>query len=77
MPPAEAWVALFSAFVLWTASVVSVVLWLSAKFRSLERLIYSEANKIMRRNSELEIRLMRVELKVFGFTHTSEKEGEK
>ena len=75
MPPTEVVIAFFTAFVLWTASVISTVLWLSTKFRSVERLIYSEAAKIMHRNNQLETRVMRVELKVFGFTHASEKEG--
>lgn len=54
------------------------MLWLSAQFRRVERLIYKEIKSLeteLKRDYDEEIedhreRLMRLELKAFGFTHS-------
>lgn len=58
-------IAIIGAVLTWTASIVSLVMWLTGKFRSLEAAIYRETNR-------LGTRVQRLELKVFGFTHSGE-----
>jgi hypothetical protein len=66
--------AIFSALLVWTVTVVSAMLWLSAKFRQLEQTIYREIEKRRRELdpliSDLYTRTQRLEFKVFGFTHS-------
>lgn len=66
--------AIFSALLVWTATVVSAMLWLSAKFRSIEATIYREMDKRRREMDpliqDLFTRTQRLEFKVFGFTHS-------
>lgn len=57
----------------YTASVVGGVVWLNGKFRSLEKTIYKELEKHAGRNDrlfgQLSTRILRLEIKAFGFTH--------
>lgn len=66
--------AIFSALLVWTVTVVSAMLWLSSKFRQLEQTIYREIEKRRRELdpliSDLYTRTQRLEFKVFGFTHS-------
>ena len=57
----------------WTASVVSLVIWLTSKFRSLEILMYSEMKKRDQRAAMFHDRLMILELKVLGVTQTENR----
>lgn len=58
----------------WTATVAGLVLWLAGRFRSLERLIYQQVNRLRDRHErKMELmarRLMRLEMRVFGHTET-------
>jgi hypothetical protein len=57
--------------ILWTTSIVSMTLWLSSKFRSLERMIYIEMDKHRREDDDKfqkhGDRIIRLELKNYGF----------
>lgn len=69
--------AVFGAFILWTTTVAGVVLWLATRFRSLEAAIYKETRRVEDKLDKVETRTQRVELKVFGFTHTDQSIFEK
>lgn len=62
--------AIGGALVTWTASVVSLVIWLTGKFRSIEVMMYTEMNKRDQRAQMLHDRLMILELKVLGVTES-------
>lgn len=56
----------------WTVTVISLVIWLTGKFRDLEKLIYREMNR-HREDDERQFRslgteVQRLKIKVFGFT---------
>lgn len=65
-------IAILGALILWTSSVVSLVLWLTNKFRGLERLFYSKMDEHRRDDdrqfTKHNIRIQRLEIKNFGFT---------
>lgn len=72
-------VSVATLVVTYTASIVGMILWLSNKFRQLERLIFKEigwlrkdameARRMYEKRLEgIGLRLQRVELRVFGFT---------
>lgn len=70
--PAMLVVAIITLLIVWTTTVVGVVIWLSSKFRNLEVLLYRELNK-HRREIDLTLndhqrRLQILELKGFGYT---------
>lgn len=56
----------------WTVTVVSLVVWLTGKFRDLEKIIYHEMDKHRtdddRQFRTLGTEVMRLKIKVFGFT---------
>lgn len=59
---------------IWTTSIIGGVVWLSAKFRIIERAIYREDERHRAKNDaefeEQRLRIHRLELRVFGFTET-------
>jgi hypothetical protein len=60
---------------IWTTSIIGGMLWLSAKFRSLETLIYTEMSKQDQHVYRIETRVQRLEFKAFGHTslgHTAD-----
>lgn len=64
--------AIIGAVITWTTSIVLLVLWLTNKFRSLEKALYREMDK-HRREDDVQFnghsrKLQRLEIKVFGFT---------
>lgn len=64
--------AIFSAILVWTCSVIGGMVWLNAKFRGVEKTIYREADKL-RREYEGRLyghntRIQRLEIKAFGFS---------
>ncbi len=64
--------AILSALLIYTGSVISLVLWLSNRFRALERTLYKELDR-RRTLSEgkffqLGTKIQRLEIKAFGFT---------
>jgi hypothetical protein len=63
-------IAICGALLTWTVSVVSLVVWLTGKFRSLEVMMYSEMNKRDQRAQMLHDRLMVLELRVMGVTES-------
>lgn len=70
--PATLIVAILALVITYTASVVSLVLWLAGKFRALEATFYRELGKHRdednERFQEQHDRLYKVELKMFGHT---------
>lgn len=74
--PATLIVAIIGALIVWTTSVITLSMWLASKFRFLESTIYREMDK-HRKEDDRQFnyqgrRIQRVELKVFGFTHSGE-----
>jgi len=65
--------AITGALFTWTLSVISLVIWLTTKFRALEIMMYSEMNKRDQRAAMLHDRLMILELKVLGVTQTENR----
>lgn len=65
-------IAIVGIVITYTASIVSLVLWLAGKFRSLEKMFYQELSahreEDNERFKEQHDRLYKVELNVFGFT---------
>lgn len=64
--------AIIGALMTWTGSVIALVMWLTGKFRSLERTIYHEMDK-HRREDDRQFgsqgtRIQRLEIRAFGFT---------
>lgn len=63
--------SIIGAIITWTASIISLVIWLTGKFRTLEKIIYREMDKHRREDDEHfrdhETRVMRLEIKTFGF----------
>lgn len=70
--------AILSAMLVWTVTIISAMLWLSAKFRQVEQTIYQEMDKRRREMDplirDLYNRTQRLEFKVFGFTHSGSDE---
>lgn len=65
--------AIIGAVITWTASIISLVIWLTSKFRYLEKTIYREMDK-HRRDDDAMFRyqgtkIQRLEIGVFGFTN--------
>lgn len=64
--------AIIGAVITWTASVISLVVWLTGKFRYLEKTIYVEMDKHRNEDDEqfeeLRSRTMRLEIKAFGYS---------
>lgn len=64
--------SILGAIVTWTGTVVALVLWLTGKFRDLEKSFYREMDLHRREDNTLFSdhgnRLQRLELKEFGFT---------
>lgn len=64
--------AIGGAVITWTASVISLVVWLTGKFRSLEKVIYREMDKHRREDDDQfkiqGTKIQRLEIKAFGFT---------
>lgn len=58
----------------WTVSIISLVMWLTGKFRDLEKIIYREMDKHRteddRQFRAIGTRVQRLELRAFGFTGT-------
>lgn len=56
----------------WTVSIVSLVVWLTGKFRDLEKIIYREMDKHRteddRQFRAIGTKVQRLELRAFGFT---------
>lgn len=65
-------VAIFGAVMVWTSSIIGGIIWLSAKFRGLEKTIYREMDKLRRESNTRfyshDTRIQRLEIKTFGFT---------
>lgn len=63
---------IIGALLTWTASVISLIIWLTGKFRSLEKLIYRELQKHQEEDTrqfhDLGTKVQRLELRLFGFT---------
>lgn len=59
-------------FITWTVTVVSLVIWLTGKFSSLEKVIYREMDKHRteddRQFRAIGTKVQRLELRAFGFT---------
>lgn len=74
--PAALAVAVAGLMIVYTTSVVSLVIWLASKFRSLESLIFREMDKHRRedddRFSEHAQRLQILELEKLGYTISSD-----
>lgn len=64
--------AIIGAILTWTASVISLVIWLTGKFRSLEKSFYTELDRRRTSNDlrfeKITTRVQRLEIKAFGFT---------
>lgn len=64
--------AIIGAVITWTASVISLVVWLTGKFRYLEKTIYREMDKHRREDDNQfrsqGTRIQRLEIKIFGYT---------
>lgn len=68
--------AIVGSVLTWTGSIIALVIWLTGKFRELEKLVYREGDK-HRREDDIRFRLhgtkiQRLELKAFGFTGPTE-----
>ena len=67
--------AIFGAIMVWTTSIIGGIIWLNGKFRSLEKAIYIESDKLRReyehRLYNQNTRTQRLEIKVFGFSGTN------
>lgn len=67
-------VALVTVLGAWTATVVSLALWLAGRFRSVEKLLYAlmhdHREEDDRQFREVSNRLIRLEIKSFGFSET-------
>lgn len=65
-------VAIIGLIITWTGSVIFLVLWLTGKFRSLEKALYREMDKHRREDDRQfgnhAVKIQRLEIKVFGFT---------
>ncbi len=65
-------VAIIGTLIIWTTTVASLSLWLASRFRSLEKLIYHEQNKLDQKYMALfkdhSDRIMVLELKRNGVT---------
>lgn len=64
--------AIVGSVLTWTGSIIALVIWLTTKFRDLEKLVYREGDK-HRREDAVQFKLhgtkiQRLELKAFGFT---------
>lgn len=67
--------AIIGAIIIWTTSVITGMLWLTNKFRSLEATIHRESNR-NRQMFETQLhhhatRLLRLEIKAFGYSGTN------
>ena len=64
--------SILGALITWTGSVISLVIWLTGKFRAIEKVIYHEMDKHRREDDrqfgEHATKIQRLELKTFGFT---------
>lgn len=67
--------AIIGAVIVWTTSIIGGIIWLTGKFRGLERALYRETDKHRRENDALFtnhlVRIQRLEIKAFGFTGTN------
>lgn len=65
-------VAIIGLVITWTGSVIALVVWLTGKFRYLEKAIYREMDKHRREDDHQfnahTTRIQRLEIKAFGFT---------
>jgi len=65
-------VAILTALLTWSATVAGLVLWLTGKFRDVEKTIYREDDKHRRLHGGIlddhAIRIQKLELYAFGFT---------
>ena len=72
-------IAIVGAIITWTGSVVSLVVWLTGRFRSIEKVIYHEMDKHRREDdrqfNEHATKIQRLELKAFGFTMSGSSGG--
>lgn len=64
--------AIIGSVTTWTASIIWLMIWLTGKFRNLEKAFYREMDK-HRREDNAQFRdhgtkIMRLEIKAFGFT---------
>lgn len=70
-------VAIVGLVIVYTGSIISLVLWLASKFASLERTIYSEMEKHRkeddRRFEHQSQRLQVLELRALGYTMSGEE----
>ncbi len=64
--------AIISALIVYTGSVISLVMWLNNKFRALEKTFYKELDRRRIVNDgkffQLGTKIQRLEIKAFGFT---------
>ena len=65
-------IAIIGFLLTWTASVAALAMWLTGKFRDLEKVFYREMDK-HRREDDIQfnnhsVKIMRLEIKTFGFT---------
>lgn len=69
-------ILVLGAIVTWTTSVILLVLWLTGKFRGLEKALYREMDKHRREDDRMfdghQTRIQRLELKTFGFAVTGD-----
>lgn len=60
--------AIIGAVVVWTTSIIGGMIWLTGKFRHLEKTIYREAAKHSVTLYAHNTRIQRLEIKAFGFS---------
>lgn len=64
--------AIIGFMLTWTVSIISLVVWLTGKFRDLEKIIYREMDKHRteddRQFRAIGTKVQRLELRAFGFT---------
>ncbi len=67
-------VAIGTLVVVYTSSIIGLVMWLSNKFRAVERIFYRELSGYKARSDHnflaYGLRIQRLELKAFGFTES-------
>lgn len=59
--------AIIGAVIVWTTSVIGGMIWLTSKFRNLEKTIYRESAKHSISLYAHNTRIQRLEIKAFGF----------
>lgn len=57
--------AIIGAVIIWTTSIIGGMIWLTNKFRNLEKTIYKEIGRVSYNH---DTRIQRLEYKAFGFS---------